>query len=312
MRFQPRPNQDPRSQAVVRLASGRYPTLEQALQRQAPAFAHALAEDIWRRCGAIVKPGHAVDQAIDRELRGKFACVIVTELEAALATAALELKEFDGYGNPLAARFLRNYLAAQGQDIELTRKEALTFQIVAEAASENIERFKEHSIAGPEPGNPSHNRLMAFLSDRKAVPGVILEDYWKVDFNLKPWSGLGRELRSRAEDRRNAKAFSYGAGASHVTSEGRFQLIWQNDRVLAKGTITHTWTDEGYNFDKYQPFYLESQVLERHHKAKPFKWWATWKDEIEGELEVFERPLLEGLMAPRVLTWIRCKVSPAK
>ena len=74
-----------------------------------------------------------------------------------------------------------------------------------------------------------------------------------------------------------------GTGASSVTSTGDFLLRRQGDQVLVTGKITHLWSDPGYDFNKGARFYEESQVLERHKKAKPFQWKAEWDDVIAGE-----------------------------
>ena len=43
---------------------------------------------------------------------------------------------------------------------------------------------------------------------------------------------------------------------------------------------------DGYNFNAGAFFHPESQVLERHMKAKPFPWKAEWVDIVTGELEI--------------------------
>ena len=65
------------------------------------------------------------------------------------------------------------------------------------------------------------------------------------------------------------------------------------------GAITHVWTDDGYDFNKDDPFHEESQVLERHGKAKPFQWKAEWVDIITGELEIVD-PLTPNATRRRI------------
>jgi hypothetical protein len=77
-----------------------------------------------------------------------------------------------------------------------------------------------------------------------------------------------------------------GAGASSVTSTGDFLLRRQGVQVLVTGTITHRWTDPGFSFNPGQEFHKESQILERHGKARPFQWKAEWRDDVEGLLEI--------------------------
>ena len=83
-------------------------------------------------------------------------------------------------------------------------------------------------------------------------------------------------------------SLGHGAGGSNVTSRGAFFLKRTGNRIVVTVSVRHIWSDPGYNFDKGTVFYDESQVLERHKKAKPFPWEATWDDKITGELEVLD------------------------
>ena len=98
---------------------------------------------------------------------------------------------------------------------------------------------------------------------------------------------------------------SKAAGASSLTSTGEFVLQRKGTRILVTGAITHVWTNDGYDFNKDAPFHEESQVLERHKKAKPFQWKAEWEDGILGELEI-ENPFSRN--ATR--RWISFEVNP--
>ncbi len=80
---------------------------------------------------------------------------------------------------------------------------------------------------------------------------------------------------------------------------------------MCRQGLTHTWTDDGYNFDPGQVFHRESQVLERHGKAKPFKWQAVWADALEGELERDTRDTNLAPLGQSVLRWTKCKIRPA-
>jgi hypothetical protein len=71
-----------------------------------------------------------------------------------------------------------------------------------------------------------------------------------------------------------------------LTSSGSFELQRNGNRIAATMTVTHVWSDAGYEFNPDDPFYDESQVLEWHKKAKPFRWKAEWDDIITGELEI--------------------------
>lgn len=75
--------------------------------------------------------------------------------------------------------------------------------------------------------------------------------------------------------------------------------------MLVTGTIPHLWTDLGYDFNPGQIFYPESQVLEKHGKARPFPWKAEWRHEVEGLLQI------ENVFSPNATRrWIDFDVHP--
>ena len=83
-------------------------------------------------------------------------------------------------------------------------------------------------------------------------------------------------------------SLGFGAGGSNVTSRGAFFLKRTGNRIVVTVSVRHIWSDPGFDFNKDQPFREESQVLERHKKAKTFLWEATWDDRITDELEVLD------------------------
>ena len=70
-------------------------------------------------------------------------------------------------------------------------------------------------------------------------------------------------------------------------------------------SVTHVWSDKGYEFKKAKLFYEESQVLERHGKAKPFPWKAEWDDVITGELQI-----VNAFTPNATRRWIGFEVRP--
>ena len=80
----------------------------------------------------------------------------------------------------------------------------------------------------------------------------------------------------------------FGPGGSNVASRGEILLQRNDDWIAVTITVTHVWSDDGYNFKKDKLFYEESQVLERHGKAKPFNWKAEWDEYVTGELEILD------------------------
>lgn len=91
-----------------------------------------------------------------------------------------------------------------------------------------------------------------------------------------------------------------------MTSSGDFLLRRQGDQVLVTGTITHLWTDPGFNFNPGQEFHPEAQILERHGKARPFQWKAEWRDAVEGLLEIEN-----AFRSNAKLRWISFETRPA-
>ncbi len=83
-------------------------------------------------------------------------------------------------------------------------------------------------------------------------------------------------------------SIGFGVGGSNLTSRGSFELRRKGDLVLVKIEVTHVWSDDGYDFNKDAVFHDESQVLERHKKAKPFPWTAEWDELITGELLIVD------------------------
>ena len=68
--------------------------------------------------------------------------------------------------------------------------------------------------------------------------------------------------------------------------ERRFPFAAPGRSGARTGTITHLWTDPGFDFNPGQEFYPESRVLERHGKARPFQWKGEWRDEVDGLLQI--------------------------
>ncbi len=100
-------------------------------------------------------------------------------------------------------------------------------------------------------------------------------------------------------------SIGFGAGGSNLTSTGVFLLQREGDRITVTVSVTHVWSDPGFDFNRGQPFYEESQVLERHGKAKPFPWNAEWNDVIAGELEI-----VNAFTPNATRRWIGFEVRP--
>ena len=90
-----------------------------------------------------------------------------------------------------------------------------------------------------------------------------------------------------------------------MTSTGESVLQRKGDRITVRVSVTHVWSDPGYDFNMGARFYEESQILERHKKAKPFPWKAEWDDVITGELQI-----VNAFTPNATRRWIGFEVRP--
>ncbi len=245
----------------------------------------ALAADLQGRCAAAFGIKDSVDVKIQQALKDDLACVVRTELEGVEAFAQSLLADFRKHGFKLAVRFWEHYLGASGRSIEVRRDEALEFDLVKNAVQENIERFKERNFIAPEQSTPGFLAVEDIAKNPKTRVAQF-QDHWKVDINLSSVSGLVRYAKAGITDKRDTASAFFGTGASSVTSTGDFLLRRQGDQVLVTGTITHLWTDPGFDFNPGGEFYPESRVLQRHGKARPFQWKGEWSDKVDGLLQI--------------------------
>jgi hypothetical protein len=214
------------------------------------------------------------------------------------------LADFREFGLRLAARFLENYLKADGDSIDLSRDEALEFDLARNGVETNIERFKQLNLIAPTSGNPAFAAVEEITKDPKATVRNF-QDHWKIDFNLESDEGLDRFARAIKSDFRDTISALFSVGRGSLISTGEFLLQREGDRILVTGAITHVWTDLKYDFNPGTLFHPESQVLEKHKKAKPFKWEAKWEDGVLGELQI------ENAFSPNATRrWIRFEVNP--
>jgi len=253
-------------------------------QARAKALYEAVAADLKTRCIDAFGISDPVDVKIQNGLKGDFASVVRTDLEGVEALSVFILAEFRKWGLRLAARFFEHYLGASGQAIELNPEDALEFDLIKNAAQENIERFKQRNFISPEQSTPGFLAVKEIAED-PAARFTQFKDHWKVDLNFSV-PGLERFYKAAKTDITDTASAFLATGKSSVTSTGDFLLRRQGDQVLVTGTITHLWTDPAYNFNSGQVFHPESKILERHGKGQPFPWQAEWCDEVVGLLEI--------------------------
>ena len=245
----------------------------------------AVAADLKARCAEAFGITDPVDVKIQQGLKDDLACVVRTELEGVEAFAQSLLATGRKLGLKLAVRFFEHYLGASGSSIEVSREEALEFDLIRNAVQENIERFKQRNFIAPESSTPGSSVIEDIAKNPKTRVAQF-QDHWKVDFDRNSLSGAFKLAVRGGSDPDGTIEIIFGPGSSSLTSTGDFLLRRQGDRVLVTGTITHLWTDPGFNFDPGQAFHQEGQILQRHGKARPFQWKAEWRDAVEGLLQI--------------------------
>jgi hypothetical protein len=268
---------------------------------RAKALYEIVEADLKSRCAEAFAIKDPVDMKIQQGLKDDLACVVRSDLEGVEALAQFILAAGRTLGLKLAVRFFEHYLGASRSSIELSREEALEFEEIRDAVQINIERFKQRNFIAPESSTPGSS----VVEDITKNPGTRVtqfQDHWKKDISFSIADVI---LSALSRDEKSA-SLALGPGASSVTSTGDFLLRRQADQILITGTITHLWTDPGYNFDRGKSFDREARILERHGKARPFQWKAEWRDTVEGLLQI------ENAFSPNAKRrWISFEMRPA-
>ncbi len=251
---------------------------------RAKVLYEAVAADIKARCIDTFGIKDPVDVKIQNGLRDDLACVVRTDLEGVEARAQFILADWRKKGFTLAVRFMENYLKANAGFVRVSEDEALSFPEVQAAVAANVERFWEINVIAPETDAQGLQEVDAISKDPKEKVKNY-EDNWvsgirsrakmnfakmKLDLDVDPQSG----------------SIGFGPGGSNVASRGEILLQRTDDWIAVTISVTHVWSDDGYNFDKDTLFYDESRILERHGKAKPFKWAAEWVDVLTGKVQI--------------------------
>ncbi len=263
----------------------------------------AVAADLKARCTEAFAIKDPVDVKIQQGLNYDIACVVRTDLEGVEALAQFYLADWRKKGFTLAVRFLENYLKAEADLMVLSRDEALSFEDVRDAVEINIERFKQNNLIAPKTTKQGLNEVEAITKNpEKKVP--IFQDEWVSAISSRAFLNWLRSMIG-LDVAPQSGSIGFGPGGSNLTSTGKFLLQGKGDRIAVTVSVTHVWSDPRYDFDKGAAFYEESQVLERHKKAKPFPWRAEWDDVITGELQI------ENASTPNATRrWIGFEVRP--
>jgi len=253
-------------------------------QARAKVLYEAVGADLKARCVAAFGITDPADVKIQNGLKDPLASVVRTDLEGVEALAQFILADWRKKGFTLAVRLFENYLKANAGLVPVSQDEALSFPEVRDAVAINVKRFWDINVIAPETDaqglqevdaiskNPKENAKIYADSWVSGVPTRAEKNFakMKLDLDVDPQSG----------------SVGFGPGGSNVTSHGEILLQRNDDWIAVTITATHVWSDDGYNFDKDAVFYDEAQILERHGKAKQFKWKAEWAEVLTGKVQI--------------------------
>jgi hypothetical protein len=189
---------------------------------RAKALYEAVAADLKARCVEAFAIKDPADVKTQNGLKDDLACVVRTELEGVEALTHLLLAEGRKRGLKLAVRFFEHYLGASGSPIEVSREEALEFDLIGNAVQENVERFQERNFISPEQSTPGFLAAEEIAKNPKAR-FTQFKDHWKVDLNFSV-AGIERFAKARETDKTDTSSAFLATGKSNVTSTGDFLL----------------------------------------------------------------------------------------
>jgi hypothetical protein len=158
------------------------------------------------------------------------------------------------------------------------------FPDVQAAVAVNVERFWQINVIAPET-DAQGLREVEVISKKPEEKVQEYEDSWVSGIPSRADKNFAKMKLGLDVDRQSG-SIGFGPGGSNLASHGEILLQRTDDWIAVTISVTHVWSDEGYNFDKDAVFYEESQILERHRKAKPFKWAAEWTDVLTGKVQI--------------------------
>ncbi len=253
-------------------------------QVRAKVLYKAVAADLKARCVEAFGIKDPADVKIQNGLKDDLACVVRTDLEGVEALAQFILADWRKKGFTLAVRFFENYLKANAQFVPVSKNEALSFPEVQAAVAVNVERFWEINVIAPKTDAQGLQEVDAISKNPKEKVKKY-EDNWVSGIPSRATKNFKKMALGRDVDPQSG-SIGFGPGGSNLASRGEILLQRNDDWISVTISVTHVWSDDGYIFDGDTIFYDESQVLERHGKAKPFKWAAEWADVLTGDVQI--------------------------
>lgn len=139
---------------------------ERTLHRIAGPLHQKIESDLKTRAGILFGIKDRADLEVQRSLHQRLAIVVGPEVDAILAKYQGYLARGKSMNLTFAVKMLSHYLSARGTAITISRDEALSLNIVKEAAADNIDRFRELNFETPDAGNAA---LQAFESLRNSA-----------------------------------------------------------------------------------------------------------------------------------------------
>jgi hypothetical protein len=251
---------------------------------KAKALYEILAADLKARCVEAFGITDPVDVKIQNGLKDDLACVVRSDLEGVEALAQFILADWRKKGFTLAVRFFENYLKANGALVPVSQDEALSFPEVRDAVAINVKRFWDINVIAPDTDAQGLQEVDA-ISKNPKENAKIYADSWVSGIRSRAEKNFAEMTLGFDVDPQSG-SIGFGPGGSNVTSHGEILLQRNDDWIAVTITVTHVWSDDGYNFDKDTLFYDESQVLERHGKAKQFIWKAEWAEVLTGKVQI--------------------------
>ncbi len=251
---------------------------------RAKGLYEAVAADLKARGIETFGVTDPADVKIQNALKDDLASVVRTDLEGVEALAQFILADWRKKGFTLAVRFFENYLKANAQFVQVSKNEALSFPEAQAAVVANVQRFWEINVIAPE--TPEQGlREVNDISKNPKENVKKYEDSWVSGIPSRA-KGNFTKMKLGLDVDPQSGSIGFGPGGSNLASRGEILLQRTDDWIAVTMTITHAWSDDGYNFDKDTLFYDESLILERHGKAKPFKWAAEWSDVLTGDVQI--------------------------
>ena len=183
------------------------------------------------------------------------------------------VKEGRRRGLDHAAANLEHFLGGSGEARVFSREEARKFGPIKAAEDENKRKYKTRTFLAQTDDMDLNEGLKGLKDGDKPVS---VKDHW--DRVYGPFGSVGNAVTEGLD-------FYLAFGQTNVRSESDITATRVGDKVHFKGTVTHSWKDK-YDFDPMQSFADGALALQKHRRAKPFDFGATWIQRVEATVDI--------------------------